>query len=86
MLSVVTEDDTDLVKLKARALEAMPLYYRSGVRPAARRVSRQLAVTLTRSRWRRKCLLAKWRLASLLLGTSVCLPSAVKLETAFCLG
>jgi len=36
MLSVATEGDTDVAALKADALQAMALDYRSGIRPAVR--------------------------------------------------
>jgi hypothetical protein len=37
MLSVATEGSTDIAALKAGALQAMALDYRSGIRPTVRR-------------------------------------------------
>jgi len=36
MLSIATEDSTDVAALKAGALQAMALDYRSGIRPSAK--------------------------------------------------
>jgi len=36
MLSIATEDSTDVAALKAGALQAMTLDYRSGIRPSAK--------------------------------------------------